>query len=107
LINPQAVENYYCPNGYSILGTQRKSFSKTDTDATFMRMKEDHMKNGQLKPAYNLQVSSNNQYITHYSTNATSPVYPVSYSSPFGYTKACFHLSFFQHQGITRAIPLR
>ena len=32
-----------------------------------MRMKEDHMKNGQLKPAYNLQVSSNNQYITHYS----------------------------------------
>ncbi len=32
-----------------------------------MRMKEDHMKNGQLKPAYNLQVSTNNQYITHYS----------------------------------------
>ncbi|MCD9577581.1 IS5/IS1182 family transposase, partial [Flavobacterium sp. SCIV07] len=33
----------------------RNSFSKTDTDATFMRMKEDHMLNGQLKPAYNLQ----------------------------------------------------
>ena len=32
-----------------------------------MRMKEDHMKNGQLNPGYNLQVSSNNQYITHYS----------------------------------------
>jgi len=30
-------------------------------------MKEDHMKNGQLKPGYNLQLSSNNQYITHYS----------------------------------------
>ncbi len=49
------------------MGEHRKSFSKTDTGATFMRMKEDHMKNGQLKPAYNLQISSNNQYITHYS----------------------------------------
>ncbi|ETJ15891.1 transposase, partial [human gut metagenome] len=27
----------------------------TDKDATFMRMKEDHMRNGQLKPAYNVQ----------------------------------------------------
>ncbi|GMA66012.1 hypothetical protein [Alicyclobacillus fastidiosus] len=34
----------------------RNSFSKTDPDATFMRMKEDHMKNGQLKPGYNVQV---------------------------------------------------
>ena len=33
----------------------RSSFSKTDLDATFMRLKEDAMKNGQLKPAYNLQ----------------------------------------------------
>lgn len=49
-----------------ILGT-RKSYSKTDTDATFMRMKEDHMKNGQLKPAYNLQVSSHDQFIVNYS----------------------------------------
>jgi hypothetical protein len=32
-----------------------------------MRMKEDHMKNGQLKPGYNLQISSNNQYIVNYS----------------------------------------
>ena len=32
----------------------RNSYSKTDHDATFMRMKEDHMKNGQLKPGYNL-----------------------------------------------------
>ncbi|HET8962376.1 MAG TPA: IS1182 family transposase [Chitinophagales bacterium] len=50
----------------AILG-QRKSYSKTDKDATFMRMKEDHMKNGQLKPGYNLQISSNNQYIVNYS----------------------------------------
>jgi transposase len=45
----------------------RNSFSKTDEDATFMRMKEDHMKNGQLKPAYNPQISTENQYITHFS----------------------------------------
>ena len=33
---------------------ERNSYSKTDPDATFMRMKEDAMMNGQLKPAYNL-----------------------------------------------------
>ena len=48
-----------------IMGS-RNSYSKTDNDATFMRMKEDHMKNGQLKPGYNLQVSTNNQIITNY-----------------------------------------
>ena len=47
-----------------ILG-DRNSYSKTDGDATFMRMKEDHMKNGQLKPAYNAQISTENQFITH------------------------------------------
>ena len=47
-----------------IMGEERSSYSKTDTDATFMRMKEDHMKNGQLKPAYNVQISTNNQIIT-------------------------------------------
>ena len=41
----------------------RNSFSKTDTDATFMRLKEDHMKNGQLKPAYNVQVGVEGEYI--------------------------------------------
>jgi transposase len=46
---------------------KRNSYSKTDTDATFMRMKEDHMKNGQLKPAYNVQMSSSNQFIVNYS----------------------------------------
>ena len=35
----------------------RNSYSKTDKDATFMRMKDDHMKNGQLKPAYNVQLA--------------------------------------------------
>ena len=31
-----------------------------------MRMKEDHMLNGQLKPAYNVQISTENQFISHY-----------------------------------------
>jgi transposase len=55
-----------------ILGNQRTSYSKTDPSATFMRMKEDHMKNGQLKPAYNVQISTNNQFITTYSVHQTS-----------------------------------
>lgn len=45
-----------------ILG-DRNSFSKTDTDATFMRMKDDPMQNGQLKAAYNIQAGTENQYI--------------------------------------------
>jgi len=49
------------------MGTSRNSYSKTDPDATFMRMKEDHMKNGQLKPAYNVQISTQEQIITNYS----------------------------------------
>jgi len=48
-----------------ILG-DRKSYSKTDCDATFMRMKEDHMKNGQLKAGYNLQIATNNQFTLAY-----------------------------------------
>lgn len=43
----------------------RKSLSKTDRDATFMRMKEDHMKNGQLKAGYNVQVGTENQFVVH------------------------------------------
>ena len=41
----------------------RNSFSKTDRDATFMRMKEDHMRNGQLKPAYNAVIGVDSEYI--------------------------------------------
>lgn len=48
-----------------ILG-DRNSYSKTDSDATFMRMKDDHMRNGQLKAAYNWQISTSQQYIVNY-----------------------------------------
>ena len=43
----------------------RNSYSKTDPDATFMRMKEDAMLNGQLKPAYNVQIAVENYFIVH------------------------------------------
>ena len=51
---------------------ERNSYSKTDPDATFMRMKDDHMQNGQLKPGYNVQASTNNQYLTNYTLAQTT-----------------------------------
>lgn len=72
-----------------ILG-DRNSYSKTDTDAVFMRMKEDHMKNGQLKPAYNTQISTEKQFITHYSIHQTTadtttlPGHLESFESHYG-----------------------
>jgi len=50
-------------NDYSHSFGERNSFSKTDRDATFMRMKEDHMKNGQLKPGYNVTLVVDAEYI--------------------------------------------
>lgn len=47
----------------------RNSYSKTDSDATFMRTKEDHLKNSQLKPCYNLQIGTENQFIVGYSVH--------------------------------------
>ena len=41
----------------------RNSYSKTDTDATFMHMKEDHMRNSQLKPGYNMQIGVEGEYV--------------------------------------------
>lgn len=48
-----------------ILGN-RNSYSKTDLDATFMHMKDDVLNNGQTKPAYNLQIGTENQFITNF-----------------------------------------
>lgn len=45
---------------------ERNSYSKTDKEATFMRMKEDAMNNGQTKPGYNLQIATENQFITDF-----------------------------------------
>ena len=43
----------------------RNSFSKTDNDATFMHMKDDHMRNAQLKPGYNMQIGVEAGYVVH------------------------------------------
>ena len=50
---------------FEIMGKDRNSYSKTDLEATFMRMKEDHMLNGQLKPAYNVQIAVENYFVIH------------------------------------------
>ena len=50
---------------------ERGSMSRTDPDATFMRMKEDHMGNGQLEPAYNTQISVENGIVTNYTLHQT------------------------------------
>lgn len=53
-------------NKYSLhleIMQERNSYSKTDHDATFMRLKDDHMGNGQLKAAYNIQLASSGQYV--------------------------------------------
>jgi hypothetical protein len=46
--------------------TGRKSYSKTYTDASFMRMKEDHMHNGELKPGYKVQIGTENQFVVEF-----------------------------------------
>lgn len=67
----KTLENKHLPklqeyeNHLKVSGN-RNSYSKSDNPATFMRMKDDHMKNGQLKPAHNVQTATENQFFTHY-----------------------------------------
>lgn len=79
---PENLRKY---DGQEKLLAGRNSYSKTDPDATFMRMKEDHMRNGQLKPAYNLQISTQDQFILHYSLHQTSTDYGTLPSHIQGY----------------------
>lgn len=63
----QVQEFYNRQEKYNIhnqLFEGRNSYSKTDPDATFMHMKDDHMRNAQLKPAYNVQIGVESEYIT-------------------------------------------
>lgn len=72
-----------------ILG-DRNSYSKTDPDATFMRMKDDHMMNGQLKAGYNWQITTSNQCILNYdiyhnpTDTLTLPHHLEQYSQLYG-----------------------
>ena len=63
----------------------RNSYSKTDPDATFIRMKEDAMLNGQLKPGYNVQISTENQFITNFGIyqRPTDTLTMISYLESF------------------------
>ena len=84
---PESLDQY---EAYRQQLGQRNSLSKTDPDATFMRMKEDHMLNGQLKPGYNWQISTQNQYILDYtlhqnaSDTTTLPVHMESLKKTLG-----------------------
>ncbi len=63
----------------------RNSYSKTDPSATFMRMKEDAMNNGQTKPGYNLQIGTENQFITDFALfpNPTDTLTFIPFMSSF------------------------
>jgi len=71
---------------------KRNSYSKTDPDATFMHMKEDHMMNGQLKPAYNVQIGTENQFFTHYDfyPNPTDTLTYIPFMNGFNERYGCF-----------------
>jgi len=66
---PEQLDRY--EKQEELLGN-RSSYSRIDPDSTFMRMKEDHMRNGQLKPGYNWQVSTQDQYILGYTLHQTT-----------------------------------
>ncbi|MPQ65004.1 IS1182 family transposase, partial [Clostridium estertheticum] len=59
----EAIERLNKYDNYSKIFDGRNSFSKTDQDSTFMHMKEDHMRNSQLKPGYNMQIGVEGEYI--------------------------------------------
>ena len=69
----------------------RISYSKTDSDATFMHMKEDAVRNGQTKPGYNLQIATENQFITDFALYAnrtdtlTLPSFLESFNSRYNH----------------------
>ena len=68
----------------------RNSMSKTDEDATFMRMKEDAMNNGQTKPGYNLQIATENQFLVDFGLfpnpgdTLTLPLFLTSFQRRYG-----------------------
>ena len=59
----EAMERFKTYKSHLEIMGDRNSYSKTDHDATFMRMKDDHMLNGQLKPAYNIQIATSGAFI--------------------------------------------
>ena len=108
---------------FEIMGADRNSYSKTDVEATFMRMKDDHMRNGQLKPAYNVQIAVENYIIIHtyisndrtdYNTllpvlkkhEKATGAYPKEVTADSGYCSEK-NLCFLKEQGIKSYIKLQ
>ena len=50
----------------------RNNYSKTDVDATFMRLKSNGYGNRELKPGYNIQIGTEGQYIVNFSVHQNS-----------------------------------
>lgn len=85
---------------------ERNSFSKTDRDATFMRMKEDHMKNGQLKPGYNATLAVDAEYIvaatiTQERSDSQSLIPILKNLQGLGYTKPVADAGFESEENYT------
>lgn len=106
----EAVEKYLVRqkkyDDYNHSFGDRNSFSKTDRDATFMRMKEDHMKNGQLKPAYNTTLAVDAEYIVGVMTSQersdTSTFVPIMEKlRSLGYTKPVADAGFESEENYT------
>lgn len=92
----EAVDNYLARqkkyDDHNKSFGDRNSFSRIDRDATFMRMKDDHMRNGQLKPAYNATLAVDAEYIVgamiSQERSDTSTFIPMMEKlTPLGYTK--------------------
>lgn len=84
----------------------RNSFSKTDRDATFMRMKEDHMKNGQLKPGYNITLGVDAEYIvgamiSQDRSDSSTFIPMMEKLHPLGYTKPVADAGFESEENYT------
>ena len=97
----RAIEGDYLPRMQKYETQQktfggRNSFSKTDADATFMRMKDDAMGNGQLKAGYNVQAGTENQFIVdvtvHQRPGDTACLKPhvESFKESFGHVPSTF-----------------
>jgi hypothetical protein len=106
----EAVEGYLARqkkyDDYNHSFGNRNSFSKTDRDATFMRMKEDHMKNGQLKPGYNVTLAVDAEYIVSamisQERSDTSTFIPMMEKlHPLGYTRPVADAGFESEENYT------
>lgn len=106
----EAVEEYLARqkqyDEYTHSFGDRNSFSRTDRDATFMRMKEDHMRNGQLKPGYNVTLGVDAEYIvaaltTQERSDVATFIPIMEKLKPLGYNKPVADAGFESEENYT------